>query len=285
MSYRRKRNYRSRSRRVSVSPHNRRWPFARKPQRVHVVGHNRNWPVTGGDVPIRAWTPKPKQSSRVLRNMEDTPQEKSSAEMRAEARETAAKRPWEMTRSQFLAVGGAPTSGVCLDASPMQISRMSKRQKDRWWKSRQGDYAKRGQMSDVWEKSIIDAYEKGEVTYEDVKQIEAHGMNDTSPKSVILRHERRKREAKEKRVRAERDNYRMIRRVDEIKVGDTIQSRVYGKLKVKKINRKSVVTEGGRGGGTLKLELWRFERGHVWWPEERSVKAIGERRHMRPKNE
>ena len=59
MSYRKQRNYRSRTGRVGVRPYNRNWPLARRTQRVHVVGHKRNWPVTGGDIPIQQWQPKP----------------------------------------------------------------------------------------------------------------------------------------------------------------------------------------------------------------------------------
>lgn len=253
---------------VSVKPHNRNWPLMRKPARVHVAGHRRGWPITETPtITIRRSSAIPKISPK-----------KTSAELRDEVRETAENQPWEVSLQTYLAIKGAPTGGIMLDCSPTQYARMSKAAKRRYDAKRKQESDTRAYYRKEWESKIIDAYEKGVISYDDVKNTKSSGMNDYSASNVIYNYEKEKQEAKERKTETTLTNYRKIRRIDELKPGDVIRHPFGRTVKVKKINNKSVIIEDKFGDG--KIEKEAFDRGSVRWTDEKSIKEIGKRRHI-----
>lgn len=203
---------------------------------------------------------------------------KSSSQLRAEARKTAEERPWELSLQQYLAIKGAPPGGIMLDVSPTQYARMSKAQKRRLDAKKKQESDTRAFYKKQWEKAILEAYEEGKISKDDLKKSRAHGMSDYDASSVIYNYESRK--AKAFKTGAER--YRRIRSISEIQKGDKLFHLAYKDVTVVKVSGKSVrVRNAGWKPGESALVKGRLiERGALRYPEKASYKEIGNRRHL-----
>jgi hypothetical protein len=149
------------------------------------------------------------------------------------------KEPWEMSASLYQIKKGVEQPHIG-EIAPSQYARLSKRQKKVYDEKRRKEWDASMAVKQEWKEKVIEAYDKGVITPE------TKGIHEDA-KSLIQKtfYEREGIKAKEKE-RAE-DRAREIRDTSEVKVGDELETTLYGKLKVARVNKKSITFDTPHG--------------------------------------
>jgi len=166
-------------------------------------------------------------------------------------KEDVNKEPWVYSPSQYQFAHNVHEPWVG-EISPWQYANLGKRAKAEYDRKRSKEWSDSMAIKGEWSDKVIKAFREGLISPNSPDISKDAG-------SLIYRQITSDREEKEKREEATKEASRIIRSPKEVKVGDFIDTTMYGKgLKVVKINPKSLVVQGKFGKVKVQIDPTRL---------------------------
>lgn len=153
--------------------------------------------------------------------------------------------PWKMSPEEYQGKKGVHAPWIA-EISPHQYGSMSKRQQAEYDKKRAGEWQASADVKGEWQHKVRQAHLGGQIDRD------TPGLHPDA-KRVIVQEAIRAKELRKKSKRLMVEERRAIRSPSEVKTGQTIETTMYGKVTVGKVNRATVQVQGKFGSVSLPL--------------------------------
>ncbi len=154
--------------------------------------------------------------------------------------------PWKHSADQYQAAKGVHQPWIA-EISPFQYARMGKQQKAAYDAKRTKEWDASTNVKREHRAAVIEAFKAGKITHK------TEGISQDAKRAILGEMHATKKAGKEAKRKAV-DERRTIRSPSEVKPGQTIETTMYGKVKVGKVNRATVSVQGKFGSVSLPLK-------------------------------